>query len=164
MPEYLYNRDAAVQYAHTWAYGRNPAFYDFTKLGGDCTNFTSQCIYAGAGVMNYTPTFGWYYVSLDRRSPSWTGVQFLYNFITANQGPGPYAMEARMEDMQPGDFVQLGHAGGAYYHSPFIVAVGAPASPENILLAAHTYDADWRPLATYQYDLVRFMHILGVRR
>ena len=44
----LYDRRAAVLYAHRWAYGRNPAFYDYEHLGGDCTNFASQCIYAGA--------------------------------------------------------------------------------------------------------------------
>ena len=26
-----YDRHAAVQYAHRWAYGRNPAYYDFEK-------------------------------------------------------------------------------------------------------------------------------------
>ena len=34
-----YDRSAAVLYAHQWAYGRNPAFYDYENLGGDCTNF-----------------------------------------------------------------------------------------------------------------------------
>jgi hypothetical protein len=56
-----YDRRAAVEYAHRWAYGRNPRYYDFEKLGGDCTNFASQCLYAGSGVMNYTPQLGWYY-------------------------------------------------------------------------------------------------------
>ena len=70
-----YDRQAAVEYAHRWAYHRNPDFYNFDELGGDCTNFASQCLYAGAGVMNYTPTFGWYYISADDRSPSWTGVR-----------------------------------------------------------------------------------------
>jgi hypothetical protein len=163
LPESIYNRDAALQYAHTWANGRNPAYFDFTNLGGDCTSFTSQCVYAGAGVMNYTPTFGWYYSNSNNRSPSWSGVQFFYNFITANRGAGPYAAEAQIHEILPGDFLQLGHANGVFYHSPFIVYVGYPAAPENILLAAHTYDADWRPLSTYQYDMVRFMHILGVR-
>ena len=51
-----YNRANAVAYAKKWAYGRNPKYYDFSDLGGDCTNFASQCIYAGSGVMNYTPT------------------------------------------------------------------------------------------------------------
>lgn len=34
-----YDRNAVVLYAHQWAYGRNPAFYDYEHLGGDCTNF-----------------------------------------------------------------------------------------------------------------------------
>ena len=70
----LYDRRAAVLYAHRWAYGRNPAFYDYEHLGGDCTNFASQCIYAGSGVMNFTPTFGWYYIDPDqkaRRGPAY---------------------------------------------------------------------------------------------
>ena len=46
MREILYNREEAVSYARKWALGRNPAYFDFQKLGGDCTNFASQCIYA----------------------------------------------------------------------------------------------------------------------
>ena len=48
-----YDRRAAVAYAHQWAYGRNPDFYDYEEIGGDCTNFASQCLYAGTGVMNF---------------------------------------------------------------------------------------------------------------
>lgn len=29
-----YDRGAAVRYAKRWAYGRNPAFYDYEKIGG----------------------------------------------------------------------------------------------------------------------------------
>ena len=54
-----YNRRAAVAYAHKWAYTRNPAFYDFSEIGGDCTNFASQCMYAGTGIMHVTPECGW---------------------------------------------------------------------------------------------------------
>lgn len=28
-----YDRKAAVLYAHAWAYGRNPAFYDYEQVG-----------------------------------------------------------------------------------------------------------------------------------
>ena len=64
-----YDRFAGVSYAHRWAYERNPKYMNFDELGGDCTNFASQCLYAGAGVMNFTPTFGWYYNSgKDTRS------------------------------------------------------------------------------------------------
>ena len=60
-----YNRQAAVAYAHRWAFGRNPAYSNFDGMGGDCTNFASQCLYAGTGIMNFTPTYGWYYLSLN---------------------------------------------------------------------------------------------------
>ena len=36
-----YDRKAAVEYARKWAYGRNPQYYNFDRLGGDCTNYVS---------------------------------------------------------------------------------------------------------------------------
>lgn len=159
-----YDCQAAVAYAHRWAYRRNPDFYNFDKLGGDCTNFASQCLYAGSGVMNDTPTFGWYYYSRNSRAPAWTGVPFFYNFLTrTRESPGPVGREAGPDQVRPGDFVQISFAGGVFSHNPVIVAVEGQPVPENILVAAHTEDADWRPLSTYPIREVRFLHILGVR-
>ena len=87
LAEKAYRRENAVNYARRYAFAQNPLFGDFRGIGGNCTNFVSQCIFAGSCEMNYTPTFGWYYISLDQRSPSWTGVDFFYNFITENKGP-----------------------------------------------------------------------------
>ena len=88
-----YNRRAAVFYAHQWAYRRNPMFYDYEEIGGDCTNFASQCVYAGAGVMNFTPTYGWYYLNANEKAPAWTGVEYFYNFMTRKEEtPGPVAV------------------------------------------------------------------------
>ena len=84
-----YDRRAAVLYAHRWAYGRNPAFYDYEHLGGDCTNFASQCIYAGSGVMNFTPTFGWYYIDPDQKAPGVDRRTYLYNFLVREEKPKP---------------------------------------------------------------------------
>ena len=92
-----YHRDLALRYAEKWAFGRNPKYYNFDNLGGDCTNFVSQCLYAGSGVMNYTPTFGWYYISLQKRTPSWTGVTYFYDFLISNKGAGPWASEVSRE-------------------------------------------------------------------
>ena len=50
----------------------NPKYYNFQNIGGDCTNFASQVLYAGSGIMNYTPTFGWYYINVNDRAPAWT--------------------------------------------------------------------------------------------
>lgn len=160
MTEIEYNRAAAMEYAKRWALGRNPAYLDYEKLGGDCTNFASQCIYAGCRVMNYTPTFGWYYRSGNDKSPSWTGVTYLYNFLTGNKREGPYGMEVPLSQAQLGDIVQLGDAGGRFYHSPVVTGL----SHGEILLAAHTYDAYMRPLSSYVYDRARCIHILGARK
>ena len=157
-----YDRTKAVSYAHTWAYGRNPQYYDFEKLGGDCTNFASQALFAGAGVMNPTPTFGWYYYSLNNRAPAWTGVEFLYRFLVRNRSVGPVAVEVDSAQVEPGDLVQLSFDGSIYTHSPVIVSVGEDPSPANILVAAHTFDADNRPLDSYTYTNLRYLHITHV--
>lgn len=155
-----YNRQAAVQYAKKWAFGRNPAFYDFSAIGGDCTNFASQCIYAGAGVMNYTPVYGWFYINANDRTASWTGVEYLYNFLTANDGAGPFAEEVGLDKLELGDIAQLGKATGDFYHSPVVVGFRRG----EILIAAHSYDAYDRPLSSYSFAKARGIHILGVRK
>ncbi len=160
-----YNRQAAVDYAHRWAYLRNPDFYNFDELGGDCTNFASQCLYAGAGVMNYTPTFGWYYNSQYSRAPAWTGVPFFYNFLTRRkESPGPVGECVEIGDALPGDFVQLRFTAGPFAHNPVIVATGSLPTLDSVLVAAHSEDADYRPLSTYPIQEARFIHILGVNR
>lgn len=160
-----YNRQAAVDYAHRWAYYRNPDYFNFDDLGGDCTNFASQCLYAGTGIMNYTPTFGWYYNSPSSRAPAWTGVPFFYNFLIRDeQTPGPVGEETTLDRVQPGDFVQLRFTPGPFAHDPIIVAVGIPLALDNILVAAHSEDHDYRPLSTYPIRELRFIHILGVYR
>ena len=108
--------------------------------------------------MNYTPVMGLYYNSSSDRTPSWSGVEYLYNFLVQNRGVGPYAREVAQSEVQPGDIVQLGTVQGRFYHSPVITAV----SPE-ILVAAHTSDALDRPLSSYSFEAVRFLHIEGVR-
>ena len=153
-----YNRTAAVDYARKWALDRNQSYYNFEEIGGDCTNFASQCIFAGAGIMNFTPITGWYYRSASDRTASWTGVEYLYNFLVNNKSIGPYGHEVSKNEVSPGDIVQLGTSDGHFYHSPVITAV----TPE-ILVAAHTYDALDRPLSSYDYETVRFIHIDGVR-
>ena len=153
-----YNRFAAVAYARKWALSRNPAFYDFQNIGGDCTSFASQCLYAGASVMNYTPIMGWYYRSASDRTASWSGVEFFCNFIINNRSVGPYGHIAAAKEIQPGDFVQLGTESEKYYHTLVVTAV----SP-GILVSAHTFDALDRPLSSYNFFKTRFLRIDGVR-
>ncbi len=165
--EIPYNRQSAVAYAKKWALSRNPLFYDFTGQGGNCTNFVSQCVYAGCGIMNLTPTFGWYYRSPTDRAPAWTGVNEFFRFITgnpdflaANGGVGPYATDASVSRrVELGDVVQLANDAGEFYHTLLITGI----TEEDLLLSAHSDDALDRPLSTYNYATLRILHIEGAR-
>ena len=159
-----YDRAAAVAYAHRWAYARNPAYYNFDALGGDCTNFASQCLYAGSGVMNFSPTFGWFYRSANDRTPSWTGVPYFWDFLLrGTETVGPVGEEVPLASCQPGDFVQLRFSGERYGHTPIVVDTGTVPDLSNTLVAAHTFDTDYQPLASYQFQSMRCLHITGVR-
>ena len=155
-----YHRERAVRYAERWATMRNPVFYDFTAIGGNCTNFVSQALYAGSCQMNYTPVFGWYYITPSERTASWTGVDFFYRFITGNRGIGPYGRDVSADATLPGDVVQIGREGEGYFHSMLLVGTDPDGTP---LVAAQSEDAYGRRLDTYRYDFIRFLHIEGVR-
>lgn len=154
-----YNREHALTYARRWALDRNPLYYDYAGIGGNCTNFVSQCIYAGTCTMNYTPVYGWYYLSPAERTASWTGVTYFYNFLTGNQNVGPFGREVSAAEIEPGDVIQLGREESGYYHSLLVLA----RQGEDFLIAAQSDDALDRPLSTYTYDYARFLHIDGVR-
>ena len=159
MQHLQYDRFRAVEYARRWAYSRNPLFYDFKGIGGDCTNFISQCLLAGSCHMNETPTYGWYYHGLNNRAPAWTGVVYLHNFLIRNTGAGPYGSPAPLETLERGDIIQLGRASGTFYHTLLITG----KDHRGILVSAHSDDAYDRPLRSYHYHRLRGIHILGVR-
>jgi hypothetical protein len=142
---------------------RNPKYYDYDSLGGDCTNFVSQCLYAGSGVMNYKPTFGWYYIGANNHSPSWTGVEYLYNFLTRKAGVGPVGEEVSKDEVQPGDISQFASTSARFSHTQMIVSVEKGPGLDGIFVATHTYDSLDRALSSYQFLKIRFIHILGVR-
>ena len=162
-----YDRTRAVEYARRWALSRNPLFTDFTGRGGNCTNFVSQCILAGAPVMNYAQTYGWYYISEAERAPAWSSVESLYDFLIgipefadANGGIGPFAMLARnMRQIEVGDVVQLANSTGDFYHTLIISGFDGG----EILVCAHSDDALDRPLSTYNYASLRVLHVMGAR-
>lgn len=157
-----YNRSKVIEYAQTWAHSRNPQYYNFDALGGDCTNFASQCIYAGSGMMNYSKDNGWYYISGNNKSPSWTGVEFLYRFITNNKSVGPFGRNSNIEEMELGDLIQLSFDGVKFAHTLVIVDILGALEPHNILIAAHTDNSLNRRLSSYNFQKARFIKIDGV--
>ncbi len=161
-----YDRAKAVEYARRWALERNPIFEDYTGIGGDCTNFVSQAIFAGTCVQNYTRDLGWYYISPENRAPAWTSVEYFYDFMTGvpafiseNGGTGPFGSPIPLQMVQPGDVIQLADEAGDFYHTLIVSKV------ENgeIYICAHSDDALDRPLSSYNNASERALTISGAR-
>lgn len=124
---YYLNRSAGVTYARNWALSINPNWGNYESLGGDCTNFISQCLYA-AGVPFDTSGYTWYWYSDSNRAPAWTGAsQFksyaLNNNSSSTSNYGLYARTSQWGNVTISDIVQLG---STPYHSMFISGIVAP--------------------------------------
>lgn len=157
MRVFPYNVEKSVNYALKWAMNRNPAYYDYSHIGGDCTNFISQCIFSGAKIMNYDFNDGWYYVNANDKSPSWTGVNFLSRFLLNNKGLAPFAKLVSSPLISKGDIIQLGND-GRFFHSLIVTEIknGTP------LVCSHSFDALNKPLYDYTFSQLKIIRILGV--
>lgn len=154
-----YYVENAVNYAVKWAMKRNDKYADFSNMGGDCTNYISQCIYEGTGIMNYSKLNGWYYNSLNSRSPSWTSVEYLYKFLTSNSSYGPYGYEIDINEIMLGDIVQLSDDNIRYTHTVIVTEI----DNDVIYVCAHSQDVLNKELNKYKQKYRRYIHINGVR-
>ena len=103
-----YSPEAATAYADKYVYNKaqggtvyesyyNKAYANFNSVGGDCANYTSQCINAGGMPQvkgTHTGRDGWYYNSRDDRSGTWTYVPYLRDWMAANRGVKKAASDA----------------------------------------------------------------------
>ena len=172
-----YDRQAAVAYARQWvgltAMTRNPKWGIYDDYGGNCNNFTSQCLYAGGIPMDIygydTQQWKWYsdvpnsYSEARGRSSSWSGVDEFYTYVNENSGYGLVAeADGNLYTAQPGDVLQYG-ADGEWKHSVLVTEVvnDANGQPVEFLIASNTTDRiDW-PMSAYAYADVRLIHVLG---
>ena len=153
-----YDRDLAVNYARKWALGKNPKYFHFEGIGGDCTNFISQCLLAGGGKMNYDKYYGWFYINKDNRSPSWTSVKFLQRFLLSHKSPGFAVKIMPIDKLLIGDIIQIRQNPKEFNHSVIITKI----AKNEIYVCAHSYDAFDKPLSSYNALELKGLHILGI--
>ena len=151
----MYDANKAVEYAKKYYKNYNLNYYNFAAIGGDCTNFVSQCIHAGGIDMNY---YGWYYQGINNRAPSWTGVDEFFDFATNNQGVGLKAKVVDISQLMVGDVVQLGN-GQRYFHTLLVTKIISNKGINNVFVAAHDRDAFDRALNSYVFRTIRCLHI-----
>ncbi|MCL1874503.1 MAG: amidase domain-containing protein [Clostridiales bacterium] len=132
-----FNNFAAVEYAMLWWNKRNP---DFLSFEDNCTNFISQCLYAGGLPMKFAenPEHGWW-MKRDRWSYSWSvahslrwylpGIPFLHQVATA-------------WELAPGDLISYSWGGNNVWNH-FTIVTGIDRNNEP-LVNANTMDSRLR--------------------
>jgi hypothetical protein len=138
----IYNRASAVQYAETWWNGVNP---QYMNLEVDCTNFVSQCLFAGGLPMVYTGKreSGWWYRGKsggqELWSYSWAVAHSLSRFL---HGSGRATRVGSPTELTYGDVICYDWDGdGRWQHNVLITGIDAAGMP---LVNAHTYNARGR--------------------
>lgn len=157
-----YNRQLVSIYAQKYALKKNQDYHDYTNQGGNCTNYTSQCVFAGAPQMN-TSANGWYYFSPARTSVSWANVEPFYNFAISNQGEGFFAELGTINTCEIGDVIQLKFKNKPIYSHSLVITQIKQRTPNGIIVCANTNDTLNKPLSYYMFEKMRILHILGYR-
>lgn len=131
---FSYDRDAAVSYANKWWNSHNPEYETFRV---DCTNYVSQCLYAGGAPMRGNPVReeGWWYDG-GTWSFSWSVSHSLYWYLkTSTQGLTATEAE-KPEELMPGDVICYDFEGDLKWdHTTIVVAKDNENMP---LVNAHT--------------------------
>ncbi|MDO5556740.1 MAG: amidase domain-containing protein [Clostridia bacterium] len=147
----MYDKNKAVKYALKWALKRNPKYYNYDNFGGDCTNFISQCLYAGGLQMNYFEK-GWYYINGNKKSASWTGVEFLYSYLKIKN----YIEEITFEKASIGDIIQFSKNGVKFTHSLIVTK----KQNNELYICCHSNDAKNKNIREYDFKKIRIMRII----
>ncbi|MFD0961318.1 amidase domain-containing protein [Paenibacillus chungangensis] len=162
-----YRRDLAAAYADRWWNEGNPAFELFEV---NCTNYVSQCIFAGNAPMNYTGRreSGWWYKGRMKGgewwSYSWAVSHALTNYLAAPRKTGLRAIETESaRELQLGDVIVYDWNGdNRFQHSTIVTAFDAAGEPlvnANTVASRHRY---WDYKDSYAWTegtRYRFFHI-----
>lgn len=160
---YVYNRLEAVRYADLWWNDYNPRFRQFED---DCTNFISQCLYAGGIPMEFSPSRskGWWYRGGENGwSFSWTVANSFKNYLETG-GHIKVEQVDLPEELMIGDVICYDFNGdGIWQHNTIVVRKDNNGMP---LVNAHTTNSrnrywDYRNSTAYTPNIqYAFFHIL----
>lgn len=140
-----YNRAKAQQYAERWWNEPNP---DYRYFEVDCTNYVSQCLYAGGVQMNYTgkKDKGWWYRGGSQNaewSYSWSVSHSLFHYLASSRSTIKATMVPSVHQLTIGDVIIYDWDGDStFQHSTIVTASDAHGSP---LINAHTVNSRMRP-------------------
>ncbi|MBW5445646.1 hypothetical protein GE107_06155 [Cohnella sp. CFH 77786] len=162
-----YRREEAVAYAERWWSEPNPSYENFEV---NCTNYVSQCLFAGHAPMNYTGRreSGWWYKGRaggrEMWSYSWAVADSLQRYLSRSRGFGFRAEALGSPDgLNLGDVICYDWDGtGRFGHNTIVTAFAPDGSPlvnANTVSSRHRY---WDYRDSYAWTArtrYRFFHI-----
>lgn len=171
-----YNPEAALAYSYEWAgkteAKRNLAQYGmYDEYGGNCNNFTSQCLFAGGIPFDLTGIqWKWYGEAVNEfggqygRSPSWAECDYFYQYCKENDGFGLVAeLDCNLYSGRPGDLIQYMVDGNDAVHTVIITKViyDDEGNVIDYLINSNTIDKVDCPMTAYGYTDFRLIKIIG---
>lgn len=170
--EFPYDREAAVAYAREWVGRRSEEWADYSRNGGNCQNFTSQCLLAGGIPMDIRLPGIWKWVGsspdnqprMAGRSASFSGVGEFMDYVQQNEGYGLVASaEEPYYSGEPGDLLHLGPEEGDWRHTVIItdVITDETGRVRDYLVHSNTADLKNFPASAYPYPCQRLIKIYG---
>lgn len=156
-----YQRINAVNYAIKYALSPNPAYKYFkivNNTSGDCSNFISQCLYAGNAPMNHT---WWYNTKVHSWSIPWAVANSLYWYLKTNQAnksPGVKGLEVKDKKLlELGDLIFYEDYKRVIFHSAIITGFNG-SEP---LVSQHSEEALNIPYKSpYESFRIHFLKII----
>ncbi|MBP1906159.1 hypothetical protein J2Z32_002808 [Paenibacillus turicensis] len=161
-----YRRQDAVAYADRWWDSFNPEFAEFEV---NCTNYVSQCLFAGGAPINYTGKreTGWWYKGYvngqEQWSYSWAVSAALERYLSTSTTGLRATVVERAEQLELGDVIFYDWDGdGRYQHSTIVTAFDAGGMPlvnANTVPSRHRYWDYKDSYAWTEQTVYRFFHI-----
>ena len=141
-----YNSRQAVRYAKTYTETPNPAFYRISDWMGNCSNFTSQCIWYGfsggeqGAVERRDEMTGEWFAGSGGGSPEWENVEHFWAYASKEKKQG---LKGDVVDtilqLKPGGLIQVcasGYEGSGEGYNHSLLLVDQPT----LMLAQNTPD------------------------
>lgn len=166
----IYNRIKVLDYARRYAITPNkeyPFFETYSNhIGGDCTNFLSQCLIAGGAQMTYSPN-PWYLRKLDylpyyEFTTSWSLAHSLYWFLRGNWennylGPKGIKLEL-LSHLEIGDLIFFEKPNRKIFHGAVITSFSKNNEP---LISQHSHNCLDIPIKPeYLAGTIHFLKII----
>lgn len=161
--DHPYDRDAAYDYLMAYCDKRNPAWYAYDDVGGNCMNFGSQVLLAGGIPEDERGDEAWYWDGQNDLDLSWINVGRFYDYCRDNEGFGLVAdTEAGYYTGEVGDVLIVGFAGD-HRHTTVIsdIVRDAEGNTVDYLITCNTTNYRDFPAAAYYYTFHRLVKIYG---